>query len=87
MAEVNKSGRRRTEASSLVIYCTSHAGHCDKILLACSAQSCVGMSSTATNVRALRLSVARHISIEASAVLRPTPSMALLLRTHDLHAT
>lgn len=56
----NKLGRRREGASSLLIYCTSNAGHGDKILLACPAHSYVGVRSTATNVRALRLSVAKQ---------------------------
>lgn len=59
MVDGNKLGRRREGASSLVIYCTSNAGHRDKIL-AYPAHSYVGMSSTVTNVRTLRLSVARQ---------------------------
>jgi hypothetical protein len=60
VADDKKLGRRREGASSLVICCTSNAGHRDKILLACPAHSYVGMSSTVTNVRTLQLSVARQ---------------------------
>ena len=85
MADENKLGRKRERANSSVIYCTSNAGHRDNILLADPAHSYVGMSSTVTNVRALRLSVARKTAsaTRRQLFLRLGVSMVLLLRTGD----
>ena len=59
-ADNDELDRRREGAGSLVIYCTSNAGRHHNRILAGTTHSYVGMSSTATNVRALRLSVARR---------------------------
>jgi hypothetical protein len=54
-------------------------------ILAYPAHSYVGMSSTATNVRALRLSVARrHQHWGVSCFSRPVTSTVLLLHTDNL---